>query len=172
RFPQAEGAAAIPFAVEDANAAHVKQVQADFLAAVGDPPPTINIPVFYAPDGTWTVSGIHEDEYMVMLPGVPWQAFQLPAALIAGATQAGIQQIAIQTQPAGIFMSLNGQVLPHIGWQNGELANVLALATAAGLADALAGSGLEPERVLPLLEELLPIIQAANVNLTVHFPTP
>ena len=172
RFPRAEGAAAIPFAVEDATAAHFKQVQADFLAAVGDPPPTINIPVFYAPDGTWTVRGIHEDEYMAILPGVPWQAFQLPAALVAGATRAGIQQIAIQTQPTGIFMSLNGKVLPHIGWQNGELANVLALATAAGLADALAGSGLEPERVLPLLEELLPIIQAANVNLFVHFPTP
>ncbi|MEZ4660631.1 MAG: hypothetical protein R2911_24000 [Caldilineaceae bacterium] len=172
RFPRAEGAAEIPFVVANADATDVKLAQAQFLASVGDPPPTINLPVFYASDGAWTINGMNEDEYMAMLPGVPWQALQLPAALVAGATGAGIQQIALQTRPEGIFININDQALPHIGWQNGELANVVALAADAGLTDALASSGLDPETVLPLVKELLPIIQAADVNLIVHFPAP
>lgn len=172
RFPRAEGAAEIPFVVADADATDVKEAQARFLASVGDPPPTISLPVFYASDGAWSVSGMGEDEYMAMLPGVPWQALQLPAELVAAAAQSGIQQIALQTRPEGIFITINDQALPHIGWQNGELANVVALAADAGLTDSLASSGLDPETVLPLVKELLPIIQAADVNLIVHFPAP
>lgn len=170
RFPLAADATAIPLMVESVDAAEAQQIQQQFLASVGDPPPTINIPVFYSANGSWTVSGMSADEYMALLPGVPWQALQLPPDLVAGAVQSGIQRIDIATQPEGIFIRINEQTLPHIDWQNGELTNLVALAVDAGLLDSLAGSGMDASNVQQILQQLLPVIQATDLNLMVHFP--
>ncbi len=77
RFPLAEGADAIPTYVEGGESAVAAQAaQSEFMAAVGDTPPTLTIPVFYDADGGWRVGDLTDAEWS-SLTSLPFQAARL-----------------------------------------------------------------------------------------------
>lgn len=166
RFPVAAGEAPIPLVVvDDEVAARSLAAQQEFLAAVGTPP-TFQIAVTYAPDGTWTVMDMTQAEWSQVMGMVPWEALNLPPDLVQGASAAGIKQVGLATNSEGIFISINGKTLPYIRWADGRINYVLALAERTGLL----GDDPNIAQIIDTVEALLPAVQASNVNLNVSFP--
>lgn len=170
RFPLADGAEEIPLAgAGDAAAASASEAQQAFLDGVGAAP-VLGIPVFYNEDGSWTVNGLTDTEYSAILPQVPWQSLRLPPDLLQGLMDAGVSEITVSTSDEGLSIALNGNPLPHIGWDRGELQNVIELASQMGLLDSLAESGMDPEEVTTVVQSLIPVVQATDLDITAHMP--
>jgi hypothetical protein len=171
RFPVAEGAEEIPLTGGDAEAAaaDVAEAQQAFTEGV-ESAPVLDIPVFYEADGSWTVNGLTDTEYGAILPQVPWQSLRLPPEVIQGLVDAGVSEITVATSEQGLSLAINGNPLPHISWESGELQNVIELAGQMGLLDTLAQADMDPAEVVTVVESLIPVVQAANIDITANFP--
>jgi hypothetical protein len=170
RFPMQTGATAIPTYIEGGESAvAARQAQQDFLATVGDNPPSITLPVFYDQDGTWRVGDLTDTEW-TNLTGVPLQAVRLQPQMIQGIMSSGVTELSIFTNSEGIHLSINGRQLPYIGWADGEINHLLALADQLGLWNTLADSGMNMGELIGMVETLLPAVQATNTNINVYFP--
>jgi hypothetical protein len=169
RFPVAEGVAAIPLYVNGngSAAAIAHKAQQDFLTAVGAPP-RINLPVFYQPDGSWTVGNLTETEWSA-LTGMPFYALQMNPFWVNRLSLSGISQIGIGTSQAGIQISINGNNLPTLTWADGELLHLLNLADQTGLLEMIA-PGMNMNEMLAMIAQLLPMITTTDFDLTVHMP--
>jgi hypothetical protein len=168
RFPVAEGAEAIPLYVEGSGSAAeaAQAAQDEFLASVGTPP-KINLPIFYAGDGSWTVANLSDSEW-TSLTGVPFYALRLNPSLIESLAAAGIESLSISTDAAGIHLSVNGNALPTLTWGEGRLVHLLDVADQIGLWNMLA-PGMNLGDVLTTVHSLLPVVQTTDFNLTVYF---
>lgn len=165
RFPVAAGTEILPFvAADDEAASRALAAQQEFLDAVGTPP-TFEVTVTYADDGTWSVAGLSQAELAQFLPAVQ-NTLNLPLNVIQTASGAGIDEIALSTNPDGIFIAVNGKTLPYITWADGRINHVLTLAQQTGLL----GDDLNAQTLLNTIEGLLPAVQASNLKLTVVFP--
>jgi hypothetical protein len=170
RFPVKDGVAAIPTYVENGTAATTAQeAQTQFLASVGDTPPSITLPIIYDADGTWRVGDLSDTEW-TNLTGLPLQAVRLQPSMIQSITAAGITEVSIFTNSDGLHLSINGRELPYIGWANGEINHLLDLSDQLGLWKTLADSGMNMGEVIGLVETLLPAVQSTNTNINVYFP--
>jgi hypothetical protein len=169
RFPVAEGQAAIPLYMEgDGTAAAVaRQAQQEFLASV-ETPLRINLPVFYRPDGSWTVGNLTDTE-LTTLTGMPFYALRLNPTVLRGLANSGVDSLSISTNPAGIQISINGKTLPTLTWGDGELQHLMGLADQLGVFDRVA-PGMNMGEVLATTHQLMPLITATDFDLTVHMP--
>ncbi|GIV78511.1 MAG: hypothetical protein KatS3mg050_2905 [Litorilinea sp.] len=170
RFPVPQGEEIIPLVVEDSEAAAAaRAAQEEFLSAVGSPP-TFQLVVNYAADGTWNLGDLSEADLRQLAP-MPWEMLNLPPALIQAASGAGIQEIGLATNSDGIFISLNGKTLPYITWADGRVNHMLELAGQLGLLEGILGP--DPsnmEVMMDTVQSLLPAVQASNVSIKVVFP--
>ena len=170
RFPLAQGAEPIPTYIEGGEAAMAaRAAQEAFLAQVGDTPPTIRLPVFYDTDGGWRVGDLTDAEW-TNLTGVPFQAARLQPQMVQNLMNAGIKEISLYTDPAGIHLSINGRELPYIGWADGEINHLLTLAEQMGLWETLADQGMNMGEIVGLVESLLPIVQSTSTDIDVYLP--
>lgn len=170
RFPVQSGVAAIPTYIEGGAAAvAARQAQADFLASVDNTPPTIKLPVFYNASGGWRVGDLSDAEW-TNLTGLPFEATVLTPDMIQSIMAAGITDISIYTDPAGLHMSINGRALPYIGWADGEINHLIGLSDQLGLWDTLADSGMNMGQIVGMVETLLPIVQSTEMSINVFFP--
>lgn len=169
RFPVMAGEAVIPLYVEGdgSAAADAAAAQAEFLAAVGSAP-VINLPVFYAADGSFTVGDMSGAEWTA-LTGAPWTAANLQPEIISALANAGVKQLDISTDTEGIQISINGKALPNLTWGNGEVNHLLDLAGQLSLWDQLM-PGANVGEIVGTIESLLPVIQVADANISVFFP--
>lgn len=173
RFPIAQGREALPLVDPNAeSSAAAARAAVEGIAAI----PAVQATVQYNADGTWTVEGRGPDEYESILPlaefGVPrgWAVFNLKPMHIQGLQAAGVSQLTIASNAEGITLGINGATLPTITWGSGELENVLQLAADSGLLAALTGGSMDPQMIMDLVTPVLPMVRAANVNLTINFP--
>jgi hypothetical protein len=170
RFPLADGAEPIPTYVAESEAvAASRQAQADFMASVGETPPTIHLPIFYDADGSWRVGDLTDAEWTA-LTGLPLQAMRLQPGMMNSITGAGINEISLYTTPEGLHVSINGKPLPYIGWAEGEINHLLDLAEQANLWGTLADSGMNMGEIVGIVESLLPIVQSTDTSINVFFP--
>ncbi len=172
RFPVAAGTALIPLQIQGDNtaAAVAQAAQKDYLKSVGTPP-QIRLTVNYDATGTWKVEGMSADEWQKSVPNFNWKQLNLPPELIQNASAAGISTVGLSTNQDGVFISINGNTLPHITWGNGEINHVLDLAAQMGLLQMLpGGNGPQMQTMLDTVKSLLPAVQTSAVNLTVNFP--
>ncbi|MEX1019069.1 MAG: hypothetical protein WDZ49_05390 [Litorilinea sp.] len=169
RLPIAEGAEAVPLVVTDSEiAAQAMAAQQEFLDTVGAPP-TFQLVVNYADDGTWSVGDLSQEEWSAIAP-IPWEMLNLDPALIQGASASGIDEVGVATNPEGIFISVNGLVLPHITWADGRINHVINLAAQTGMLDMVLGENPETSALLDTVQSLLPAVQASDVNIRIVFP--
>lgn len=165
RFPVTSGTEALPFvAADDETATRALAAQQEFLDAVGTPP-TFEVTVTYAEDGTWNVAGLSQAELAQFLPAVQ-NTLNLPLNVIQTASAAGIDEITLSTNTDGIFIAVNGKTLPYITWADGRVNHILTLAQQTGLL----GTDLNAQTLINTVEGLLPAVQASNLKLTVNFP--
>ncbi len=169
RFPVAEGNELIPTVVagDSSAAAAARAAQEEFLAAAGQAP-KIQVVIDYADDGTWQVAGLSEEEWSQIAP-LPWGTLTRDPGQIARIKEAGINTISLATNPDGIFISINDKTLPYISWNNGEIVHTLKLAAQLGLLDSVMGGDPDTAQLLETIESLLPMVQAADVNIVVNF---
>ena len=171
RFPVMAGADMIPMMVEgDGSAADMaKMAQEEFLAAVGAPP-KINLPVMYNADGSWSLGDLTDTEWS-SLTRVPLQTLRLDPSLIADLSASGVSSMTLATDPTGIHISINGTKLPYLSWGSGEVQHLLALSQQMGLLTAMPGVTMaDMDAVLSMIEAFLPIIQVADVSISIHLP--
>jgi hypothetical protein len=170
RFPLQDGVAAIPTYVEGGEAAAAAhQAQEQFLASVGDTPPTITLPVFYDEDGGWRVGDLTDAEW-TNLTGLPLHAVRLDPTMMQNIMSSGITEVSIFTNSQGLHLSINGRALPYIGWADGEINHLLALSDQMGLWSTLADNGMNMGEIITMVETLLPAVQSTNTNINVYFP--
>lgn len=169
RFPVAEGQAAIPLYVNGngSTAAVAQQAQQEFLTRVGVPP-RINLPVFYAADGSWKVGNLTDAEWTA-LTGQPFYALRLNPTVVKALAANGVAELSISTNTKGIQIGVNGNMLPTITWSNGELQHLLNVADQLGVLDQVA-PGMNMNEVLATVNNLLPLVTATDFDLTVHMP--
>jgi hypothetical protein len=166
RFPVAEGATLIPIGViESGAAAEAMAAQQAFLASVGTPP-TIQVTINYATDGSWTVADFSGTD-LEQITSMNLSQLDMTPEQIAQYQALGIKELGVATNADGIFISINGQTLPYITWADGRINNVLNLAMESGLLSMV--PGLDPA-ALEMVAGLIPAITAANVGLRVVFP--
>jgi hypothetical protein len=165
RFPVAEGAEIVPLeATDDETAQRALELQQDFLDAVGTPP-TFQITVNYNPDGTWNIGDLSQAEWSQVAP-INWEMLNLTPEVIQAATNAGIEEVSLYTNPDGIFIAINGRTLPYISWADGRVNNVLELLRQTGVL----GADPNMQTMVDTVESLLPAVQASDVRLNVNFP--
>ncbi|MEZ4706934.1 MAG: hypothetical protein R3A44_07010 [Caldilineaceae bacterium] len=170
RFPVAEDQELIPTVVlgDESAALAAREAQQAYLNAVGSPP-KIQLIVDYAPDGTWTMADLTEAEWKDVAP-IPWEALNLNPGVLEGAKNAGINTVGLATNSNGIYISVNGKSLPYISWNNGELQHTLQLMRQLGLLDQMMGANPNMDQLMSTIDQFLPIVQAAELNLVVNFP--
>lgn len=171
RFPAAADAELISTVVmgDESVSQSVSAVQEEFEATVGEAA-QIQIQVSYAESGEWHVANMDATQWSQVIPA-PWEDLNMSPALMAEIVDAGIEEFSFSTNREGLFVSVNGKTLPHIGWSQGELQHLLNLAAEPGVLDYVAGIDGESLAAMgPLIEQWLPIIQLANTKLTVDFP--
>ncbi len=175
-FPVAEGAESIPMVVENnETAAMAMEEQETFLKNVGKSP-KITLPITYADDGTWRLSGLGGLALSKLTDGaLPPEVLVLEPDVIEKIKAAGITNMIISTNPDGVHMTVNGQNLPTLDWSDGKAANAVTIATALGLLGPSADAGpvekMKAEAINKLLEQVLPIIQASEFILDITFPS-
>lgn len=170
RFPLADGVETIPLARAEnsALAQQAEEAQAAFLETVQSPP-QLRVVVNYDNSGKWTVADLSQEEWTV-LTGLPWELFNLPPDMIVGLVDGGIEKIDLSSTERGMFVSINDQTLPYLTWESGEILNVIALSEQLGLLRSVLGDDPNMNRLLVTVEQLLPLVQAADIDITVRFP--
>jgi len=170
RFPVAQGKDAIPTYItgEASAAAKATTAQKAFMDSVGKAP-KINIPVFYNADGSFRIADLSGAEFTT-LTGMPLNLQMSPAA-IDNFKQKGISDIALATNANGIHLSINGNDLPYISWDNGKLNHLLDLAGQAGLWNTLADRGLNPADVTAMLDKILPMVTTTDFSIHLIMPS-
>jgi hypothetical protein len=168
RFPVASGQEVLPLYVEGGSSAamEAQAAQDEFLAAVGSPP-KINLPIFYADDGSYSVGELTDTEWTA-LTGVPWYALRLNPDMLNSLSAAGVESLGISTDAEGIQLSLNGRNLPRLTWGDGQLVHLLNVADQMGLWNMMA-PGMNLGDILTTVYSLLPVVQTTDFDLTVHF---
>lgn len=173
RFPVAEGSEAIPLSgvEETEGVAMARTIQQQVLETLGGSLPTVDIPILYHADGSWTLGELSDVDWTV-LTSTPFYALRLPPELINGLTSSGVQTVGLSTDPDGIHISVNDIGLPYLSWGSGEIQNMLELTKQLGVFDSISAllPGADIESVLALVENLLPIIQATSANVTIYLP--
>ncbi|NJN81111.1 MAG: hypothetical protein HC802_01705 [Caldilineaceae bacterium] len=168
RFPVAEGTELLPLVDTDSEtAAMARAAQEEFLATVVTPP-TFQLAVDYAADGSWTLGDLSREEWSQLAP-IPWDMLNLSPELIQSASAAGVKEIALVTGPAGIGLSINGKGLPYINWADGRVNNMINLAAQLGLIEGITGGDPNMMAIVDTVESLLPAVQASNISLRVVF---
>jgi hypothetical protein len=168
RFPVASGSEVIPLFVEGGGTAAMaaQEAQDAFLAAVGSPP-KINLPIFYAADGSYSVGDLTDTEWTA-LTGIPWYALRLNPDMLGGLQNAGVESLGISTDAEGIQIMVNDKALPRLTWGEGQLVHLLDVADQIGLWNMMA-PGMNLGDILTTVYSLLPVVQTTDFNLTVHF---
>ena len=172
RFPVAEGTDIVPLTglPESEETIRAREAQAQMLGLLGGLP-TIDLPIIYHADGSWTLGELSDTEWSV-LTLVPFWALRLPPSVIAGLTNAGVSAVSLQTDKEGIHIGVNDINLPYLSWGSGEVQNVLTLVKESGLLEPIeeAFPGSDVYQLMGLVESMLPLIQMADVNITVYLP--
>jgi hypothetical protein len=165
RLPAGDAAIPLLVAGEDSNAAAAEAAQAEFLTRTGGTP-VVQIPVYYAADGTWTVEGLTDTEWQA-LTGLPFGYVRLNPDLVRGALAAGIDRVIVWTDPQGIHVTLGERELPYLRWADGGIRTLIDLLVRL---DVISGDQLDPQALDLALEQWLPALQSTNLRIVVNFP--
>jgi len=181
RFPGAEGAEALPLIsgekvdMQALNRSH-QQALPGILTELGVPPlaaavlpglPALTIS--YTEDGKASLSGlpplIATQIPPSALEGLNLQADQL--AMIAGL---GLETVNIKNSAEGLAITINGNPLPFLRWDGGEMQNLGTLGIDGGVLKAVAGLDDGTLDSIRQVVELAPVLQASKLDITVNFP--
>jgi sulfur carrier protein ThiS len=153
KFPAAADAPVVEFAGDDVALAPV-------AAAAASPSAIAKFEVKYDDQGVPSIMGVSARD-IARLTGQSNLALALDPNIVANAKANNLQTLQLTTAADGLSVSLNGQTLPKIAWDEGRIGNVIDLLTQ--LNPALAPSA-------PIIKQLAPMLTNTNVGIMLHFP--
>jgi len=176
-FPGAGSSPTLVGAAPD-KAAALAAAQAGAAAVLGE----LGIPPFAAgllgALGPLTVR--YDAAGAATLEGLGMIANFLPADALAGlnleaeqmeqVAELGIQALNVQTKPEGLAITLNGNPLPLIRWDSGQMSNLVTLGLDGGALTAMTGADAESLDALRQLGQFAPLLQTTPLNISVVFP--
>jgi hypothetical protein len=118
----------------------------------------IQLGVAYTSDGLPTVLGMTSRDLLRL--GINLQFLELAPTTIQSLQAANVASLQVTTRPDGLVLSVNGAPLPHLGYSGEHLTNAI------NLYSQLYGDS----PVSNMARNLVPLLQAANVDLTVELP--
>lgn len=168
-LPVAEGATRAPLmaSAEGSAAADLAANQAAFVESVGELP-RITLPVVYDAEGNFTIAGLTGEAWTNITGQSFFESLKQTPAQIAWAQNNGLQTLDVQIDPNGLRITANEEPLPYIDLSGGKLASIIDLAKSTG---ALNIPGLDEATLDTLLNQFLPILTSATVDLSFRFPT-
>ncbi|MFM7174409.1 MAG: hypothetical protein ACKO4U_15395 [Caldilinea sp.] len=104
------------------------------------------------------------------LPPDALAGLNLNADQMAQVAELGIQSVNVQTKPEGLAVTLNGNPLPLIRWDDGQMANLVALGLDGGVLSAMTGVDAGALDALRQLGKFAPLLQTTPLNISVVFP--
>jgi hypothetical protein len=126
----------------------------------------IHIPVYYRENGSFLVNDATDAQWQAAT-NLPFGALRFNVATLEDLRRAGIKEIVLTADQAGLHLDFDGKPLPYLAWDRGELGQTLQLADELGL---LAASPGENGHALGLLMPWLPLLQAADITVHVYLP--
>ena len=162
RFPVADGNTAIPMTHNDQA---VDSLAATDIRAIADGGAALALELTYAEDGSFELGGINP-LMMGMIQG-QLAAANLEPDQVSGITERGIESVGLQVTPGGILISVNGEILPYLKFDDEkELFDLIDLGGNMSEDAATALSAVKGP-----LQQVLPMLRQLGVSLTVNFPT-
>jgi hypothetical protein len=128
----------------------------------GLPPLTID----FDANGVGTLSGLAP----FIASQIPAGAISLPADQLESLKGMGIQSLNIKNSPDGLAIAINGNELPTLLWNRGEMQNLGTLGVDAGVLAVLAGLDEGLLGTLKQVSEAAPILQTAKLDVTINLP--
>jgi hypothetical protein len=156
KFPRADGATEIP--VRDRKARALVEA-----AAPEEPTATIQATIDYNSEGVPSIAGITTRE-LGQAASTDLSSVELDPTNLTMIKTAGIEKLAVVTQPDGLHVVLNGQPLLHLAYDEQHLKNAIDFYTKFRGEQA-------DEELKTLMENLAPVIQGADIDLVTNFPT-
>lgn len=124
--------------------------------------------VRYDANGAATLDGL--GMIAGFLPPDALAGLNLQADQMAQVEELGIKSLNVQTQPQGLAITLNGNALPLIRWDSGQMENLVALGLDGGVLTAMTGADPASLDALRQLGKFAPLLQTTPLNITVAFP--
>ena len=110
-------------------------------------------------NGMPTVAGLSPE--LLSLLGVDVQQFAMQPEVVNWFTQANVQHIELVQKDDGIYVFVNGVLMPHLGWDTEDLQNMTV---------ALAKLGVVKPEFQSILRFLVPFIQHTGMDVVLRFP--
>ena len=124
--------------------------------------------VRYDATGTATLEGL--GMIANFLPPDALAGLNLEGEQMDQVAELGIKAINVQTKPEGLAITLNGNALPLIRWDSGQINNLVALGLDGGALTAMTGADPESLDALRQLGTFAPLLQTTPLNISVVFP--
>lgn len=120
------------------------------------------VPIQVAPDGSLSTSNFLVSIMLSQLP----PGVGLPESALEGLSERGITSLTLATRPVGLTVGINGNPLPTMLWDSGELDNVLAWGSDSGfLAEKV------PELSPQVLGIVVPFLTGSPFNIELILPS-
>lgn len=156
RFPAASGMEPMPL-MQDSMAG-AGNPSADFLAGVAQRP-QIAIPIFLEADGGWSAGELNPALLSALLGAE--NDLSLPTETVTLIASLGIRSISLHTVEDGLEMLINDHPLPILTWNQGEVASLLEIVEQSESMET---------NLLGLVGTLIPLLQATDAHIALHFP--
>lgn len=151
RFPRADGTAEIPFVDTGTVRSFQPTVTTDPPSAV------IKFETRFGEDGRAGLMTLSPDDLAALGMG---EMLKLSPETLASFRSGDVQHMEVRTKPDGAYVYVNNEPLPRIIWDTQLLANAVDLY-----------SKLSPDsQLLPLIEQLAPYLDRADMGVLLRFP--
>lgn len=117
-------------------------------------------------NGVGTLSGLAP----FIASQIPAGAIALPADTLAQLQGLGIQSLNIKNSVDGLNITVNGNALPMLMWNQGEMQNLAELGIDAGALQVLGNLDEGTLGTLETVANAAPILQAAKLDVTINLP--
>jgi hypothetical protein len=128
----------------------------------GLPPLTIT----FDANGVGTLTGLAP----FIASQIPQGAIALPADTLAQLQDLGIQSLNITNSADGLNITVNGNELPMLVWNRGEMRNLADLGIESGALQVLGNLDEGTVGTLETVANAAPILQAAKLDVTINLP--
>ena len=128
----------------------------------GLPPLTIT----FDANGVGTLTGLAP----FIASQIPAGAIALPADTLAQLQDLGIQSLNIKNSADGLNITVNGNELPMLMWNQGEMQNLAGLGIESGALQVLGNLDEGTMDTLGTVANAAPILQAAKLDVTINLP--
>ncbi len=160
----AEATKAAPAALQEVLPDNMKGMGGLLGGLLAGLPP---LTVAFDANGAGTLTGLAP----FILSQIPQGAIALPADQLKQLQDLGITKLQIKNSPQGLDIAINDKALPSLQWDRNEMKTMNEIGVDAGGLQVLANLDAGTLDTLKTVFKLMPVLQAAKLDVTVTLPS-